>query len=135
MLHEGKIQRLRRSFNCTCKYQIQAAEHEIEDKFFRPVQDAWVQDGPNSGSKSFRASLSRKLRESKKRNEGGEERRKRLPANPTILKNAPSVSFSPLPLHSFVLLSQNFLDELARKRLLRKLMAYRTVIRYAKRLK
>ena len=41
-------------------------------------------------SKRFRASLSRKLgREQKKRNEegGGRERRKRLPANPTILKN------------------------------------------------
>ena len=41
-------------------------------------------------SKRFRASSSRKLGQGKKkRNEGGggRERRKRLPANPTILKN------------------------------------------------
>ena len=89
MLHEGKIQRLRRSFNCTCKYQIQAAEHEIEDKCFRPVQDAWVQDGPNTGSKSFRASLSRKLGESKKRNEGGRGKKETLAREPHDLEKRP----------------------------------------------
>ena len=39
-------------------------------------------------SKRFRARSSRKLgQEQKRRNDGGGERRKRLPVNPTILKN------------------------------------------------
>ena len=63
----------------------------------------------------------------KKKNEAGGERRKRLPANPTILKNAPSVSFfpSPSPFIPFFWLSPNFLDELARKRLLCKRVVLR----------
>ena len=52
---------------------------------------AWTSCGfYNLRSKRFRASLSRKLgREQKKgmTGEGEGERRKRLPANPTILKN------------------------------------------------
>ena len=82
-------------------------------------------------SKRFQSSYRAKVRaEAKKKVEGGGggEKRKRLPANPTILENSgvcgqavPSFP-SPSPvIHFFFALVPAFLTNLARKRLLRRL--------------